>query len=99
MGTTSPAENGLKGAWPALAVVAWEDTRDTVHMWTQIVGKVRLALMPMMQHWWQVTLYVSSRGLATSLMPYGDRGLEMEFDFQRHVLDIRTTDGQDRQVR
>jgi hypothetical protein len=74
------------------------DTRDTVHMWTQVVGKVRLALEPMMNHWWQVPLYVNAHGLTTSLMPYGDRGLEMTFDFDRHVLDIRTTDGASREV-
>ncbi|MFY9615016.1 MAG: DUF5996 family protein [Candidatus Dormiibacterota bacterium] len=86
-------------AWPALPLAAWQDTRDTLHMWTQIVGKVRLALAPRMNHWWHITLYVTSRGLTTSLMPYGGRGLEMEFDFHRHVLDIRTTDGEHREVR
>jgi hypothetical protein len=69
-----------------------------LHMWTQVVGKVRLALEPMMNHWWQVTLYVSARGLTTSIMPAGDRGLEIEFDFVDHVLDLRTTDGARRQV-
>jgi hypothetical protein len=68
-------------------------------MWTQVVGKVRLALEPMRNHWWQVPLYVTSKGLTTSLMPYGDRGMEMEFDFQRHVLGIRTTDGGSHEVR
>src|SRR5262245_6430119 len=87
-------------AWPDLPVSAWQDTRDTLHMWTQVVGKVRLALEPMMNHWWQVPLYVSANGLTTSLMPYGHgRGLEMTFDFQRHVLDIQTTDGDRREVR
>ena len=85
-------------AWPDLPLSAWMDTRDTVHMWTQVVGKVRLALEPMMNHWWQVPLYVNAHGLTTSLMPYGDRGLEMTFDFHRHVLDIRTTDGASREV-
>ena len=59
-------------AWPDLTLSAWEDTRDTLHLWTQIVGKVRLALEPMVNHWWQVALYVSARGLTTSLMPAGD---------------------------
>jgi hypothetical protein len=67
-------------------------------MWTQIVGKVRLALMPMMNHWWQVTLYVSARGLTTGIMPADNRGLEIEFDFVGDVLDLRTTDGQRREV-
>ena len=86
-------------AWPELALAAWEDTRDTLHMWTQVVGKVRLALEPALNHTWQAPLYVSARGLTTSLMPYGGRGVEMEFDFHGQVLDIRTTDGAERQVR
>ncbi len=84
--------------WPDLTLSGWQDTRDTLHMWTQVVGKVRLALEPMINHWWQVTLYVSARGLTTSLMPAGDRGLEIEFDFVDHVLDLRATDGARRQV-
>ena len=97
-GGSAPHEAGHTAGWPALPLVAWEDTRDTLHMWTQIVGKIRLGLMPMINHWWQVPLYVTARGLTTSLMPYGSRGLEMEFDFHRHVLDIRTTHGQSREV-
>ena len=89
----------LGGPWPALPLALWEDTRDTLHMWTQIVGKIRLGLMPMINHWWQVPLYVTARGLSTSLMPYGTRGLEMEFNFHRHVMEIVTTDGQAREVR
>ena len=85
-------------AWPELTLSEWEDTRDTLHMWTQIVGKIRLGLAPMINHWWQVTLYVSARGLTTSLMPTGDRGLEIEFDFVEHVLEFRTTDGARRRV-
>ena len=84
--------------WPDLTLSGWQDTRDTLHMWTQVVGKVRLALEPMINHWWQVTLYVSARGLTTSIMPTGDRGLEIEFDFVDHVLDLRATDGARRQV-
>ncbi len=91
--------NTLGGtAWPELEVARWQATRDTLHLWTQVVGKVRLALMPMVNHWWQVPLYVTARGLTTSLMPAGSRGLEMTFDFDRHLLDIRTTDGGERQV-
>ena len=84
--------------WPELTVASWQPTRDTLHMWTQIVGKVRLALEPMVNHWWQVPLYVSARGLTTSLMHAGDKGLEMEFDFVDHVLLIRTTRGEKRQI-
>lgn len=84
--------------WPELTLTRWEDTRTTFHMWTQIVGKVRLALEPMMNHWWQVPLYVSSRGLTTSLMHAGAIGLEMEFDVVDHRLVLRTTDGRQREV-
>src|SRR5262245_36815545 len=86
------------GAWPALTIEHWADTRDTLHLWTQIVGKVRMALEPMINHWWQVTLYVSARGLTTSLMHVGDRGLELEFDFLAHQLELRTTEGALQQV-
>jgi hypothetical protein len=84
--------------WPELTLSVWEDTRDTVHLWTQVVGKVRLALEPMVNHWWQIPLYVSTRGLTTSLMHAGGRGLEIEFDFIDHVLVLRTTDGEVRWV-
>jgi hypothetical protein len=73
---------------------AWVDTRDTLQLWTQVVGKVRLGLEPMLNHWWQVPLYVSARGLTTSLMHAGGRGLEMEFDFIDHRLQLRSSDGQ-----
>ena len=81
-----------------LAFDDWDATRDTVHLWTQVVGKVRMALEPMLNHWWQVPLYVSARGLTTSLMHSGGRGLEIEFDFVNHVLEIRMTNGDARQV-
>jgi hypothetical protein len=84
--------------WPELTLSAWEDTRDTLHMWTQVVGKVRMALEPMVNHWWQVPLYVSARGLTTSLMHANGRGVEIEFDFLDHQLHLRTSDGQNRQV-
>jgi uncharacterized protein DUF5996 len=86
-------------AWPRLTISQWEDTRDTFHMWSQVVGKVRMALMPMVNHWWQVTLYVSARGLTTSLMHAGPIGVEIEFDFVDHVLAIRTSDGRRRDVK
>src|SRR5690242_6429657 len=79
--------------WPALRVSDWEPTRDTLHMWTQIVGKIRLTESPLLNHWWQVTFYVSPRGLTTSSIPYGNRLFDMEFDFVDHVLAIRTSDG------
>ncbi len=79
-------------SWPALPLASWKDTLATLHMWTQIVGKVRMALTPRTNHWWNVPLYVSARGLTTSLIPYGKSGFEMEFDFLSHQLVVRTTD-------
>ncbi|MBV8832661.1 MAG: hypothetical protein JO108_25960 [Acidobacteriaceae bacterium] len=75
--------------WPSLPLASWSATAATLHMWTQIVGKIRLALSPPVNHWWQVPLYVSARGLSTSVIPYGDRSFEMEFDFLGHNLEIR----------
>ncbi|HEY0799984.1 MAG TPA: DUF5996 family protein, partial [Steroidobacteraceae bacterium] len=80
-------------SWPDLALGKWRDTYATLHMWTQIVGKTRLALAPMENHWWQVALYVTARGLTTSPMPYGDRSVAVEFDFVSHQLLIQTSDG------
>ncbi|HSS10274.1 MAG TPA: DUF5996 family protein, partial [Acidimicrobiales bacterium] len=94
----APVGDAPSRTWPELTLSAWEDSRDTFHMWTQVVGKVRLALEPMVNHWWQVPLYVSARGLTTSLMHAGPTGLEMEFDLVDHVLDARTTDGRSRHV-
>jgi len=79
--------------WPELPVEQWQPTRDTVHLWTQIVGKTRLALAPRLNHWWGSVLYVTARGLTTSLMPYTGGGLEIEFDFIGHELTIATTQG------
>ena len=84
--------------WPSLRVADWTDTRDTLHMWTQIVGKIRLAHEPMLNHWWQVALYVSPRGLTTSSIPDGTRMFDMEFDFCEHLLQIRTSDGGRREI-
>ena len=78
--------------WPSMPLEAWQDTRDTLHMWSQIVGKVRLALAPKTNNWWNVALYVSARGLTTSVIPYGDRVFEIEFDFLEHQLTIKTCD-------
>jgi len=79
--------------WPALPLAAWEDTRATLHMWMQIVGKVRLALTPLVNHWWNVPLYVTARGLTTSRIPYGERAFELRFDFLRHQLCLETSNG------
>ena len=88
-----------EGNWPALPLDAWEPTRATLHMWTQIVGKIRLALSPYQNHWWQVPLYVSARGLTTSAMPCKGYSFEMEFDFIEHVLSIARSDGTRRTLR
>ena len=85
-------------SWPVLPVEQWQPTRDTVHLWTQIVGKTRLALEPPLNHWWNSTLYVNEHGLTTSLMP-GTGGAEIEFDFTRHELTITTTEGAVRRMR
>lgn len=79
--------------WPALRVDEWTDTRDTLHMWTQIVGKLRLARAPMVNHWWQVTFYLSARGLTTSAIPYDHGIFDIEFDFIDHQLHIRSCTG------
>src|SRR5438552_16594156 len=84
--------------WPELALAEWVETRDTLHLWTQVVGKVRLALEPMVNHWWQVPLYVSARGLTTSLMHAPGVDMEIEFDFVDHRLHMRTSTGEARQV-
>jgi hypothetical protein len=80
--------------WPALPLEEWKDTCATLHMWTQIVGKIRLAQTPLVNHWWNVPLYVSARGLTTTAMPYGEIFFEMEFDFIDHKLDITCSHGQ-----
>jgi hypothetical protein len=84
--------------WPPLPLADWEDTYHTLHMWTQIVGKTRLALAPMENHWWQTALYVTSRGLTTSPMPWMDRTVTVDFDFLDHHLYLRTTDGETRRL-
>ncbi|HWY23100.1 MAG TPA: DUF5996 family protein [Candidatus Acidoferrum sp.] len=87
------ASNTNQHSWPALPLEAWQDTYATLHMWTQIVGKVRLALSPRVNHWWEVPLYVNARGLTTSAIPYGDGDFEVQFDFIDHKLIIQTSWG------
>jgi hypothetical protein len=84
--------------WPPLPLDPWRDTLETLHRWTQIVGKIRLKLTPLVNHWWNVPLYVTPRGLTTSVIPYGDRWFDMEFDFLAHVLRLRTSDGAEREI-
>jgi hypothetical protein len=79
--------------WPPLPLAEWRDTCRTLHMWTQVVGKVRLALTPLVNHWWNVPLYVHPRGLTTSLIPYRERAFEVRFDFVRHALLLELASG------
>ena len=83
-----------KNAWPALPFEEWADTAATLHMWTQIVGKIRMQFTPWINHSWHVTLYLTSRGLTTSPIPHGTRTFEMRFDFLDHNLRILTSDDQ-----
>ena len=92
--STSTTTVGAVSAWPALPAEAWADTRQTLHMWTQIVGKTRLALAPMLNHWWQVPLYVTPRGLSTGPMPYAAGSCEVVFDFVGQQLRLHTSNGQ-----
>jgi len=85
--------NDASDPWPPLPFAAWKDTAATLHMWTQIVGKIRLELTPLVNHWWNVPLYVSARGLTTSPMSYEDRITDIEFDFIDHKLRIECSDG------
>ncbi|MCL5669884.1 MAG: DUF5996 family protein, partial [Acidobacteria bacterium] len=79
--------------WPDLPLAEWEDTYHTLHMWTQIVGKVRLGLAPLQNHWWNGALYVNLRGLTTSPIPYKGEAFEIQFDFVDHRLEILTSFG------
>lgn len=85
--------------WPALPLSAWGDTYATLHMWTQIVGKIRMAMSPHVNHWWEVPLYVNARGLTTSAIPYARGVLEIQFDFIEHKLDVATCNGEIRSMR
>jgi hypothetical protein len=92
------ATSASESPWPALPYAAWRDTATTLHLWTQVVGKIRLSRTPWLNHTWHVPLYVTSRGLGTSLIPAGARPFEMEFDFNRHQLEISVAGGERRQV-
>jgi hypothetical protein len=84
-------------AWPELPLAAWRDTCETLHLWTQVVGKIRYARSPWLNHSWHVTLYVTARGLTTSPIPDGMRAFQIDFDFIDHALRISTSDGAERQ--
>jgi hypothetical protein len=80
-------------SWPELPLEAWQDTYVTLHRWMQVVGKIRLALSPMCNHWWQVPLYVAARGLTTSPIPYSAINFQIDFDFIDHQVRIETSKG------
>ncbi|MHB8286689.1 MAG: DUF5996 family protein, partial [Caulobacteraceae bacterium] len=84
--------------WPALPYGRMRATMETLQLWTQVVGKVRLARTPWINHSWHVVFYVTVRGLTTSLIPYGDKALELDFDFIAHALVVRASDGGERRV-
>ena len=79
--------------WPDLPLAAWSETCDTLQLWTQIVGKVRIALTPLVNHWWNATFFVTARGLVAPAMPYRGRTFDVIFDFATHRLVIETSDG------
>jgi hypothetical protein len=83
----------IANGWPSLPLAEWRETYTTLHLWTQVVGKIRLGLAPMTNHWWQVPLYVTSRGLTTSPIPYAARTFAIDFDFIDHHVVIQTSDG------
>lgn len=85
--------NIISPDWPALPFPDWENTKDTVHMWTQIVGKTKMSRTPLVNHWWNVALYATPVGLSTSSIPIGSRSLDIEFDFVSHRLVLRTSEG------
>jgi hypothetical protein len=79
--------------WPPLPLADWQPTRDTLQLWLQIVGKVRMASTPLTNHWWNVPLYVTASGLTTSLIPHGDRAFQVDLDLRVHQLEITVSDG------
>lgn len=89
----APQPRTTRERWPQLPLEAWEPTYQTLHLWTQIIGKTRLVLAPMQNHWWHTALYVSTRGLTTGPMPYDDRMVELELDLVGHELVATTSEG------
>ncbi len=84
--------------WPELPLAAWQKTYDTLHLWTQVIGKIRIARTPLINHWWNSALYLNGRGLTTSPIPYDDRAFEIAFDFVDHRLTIDTSWGTRRTI-
>jgi len=96
--TVTNVSEADRNAWPALPYFAWRETYATLHLWTQIVGKIRLSLTPWLNHSWHVPLYVTTRGLSTSPIPYDARAFQIDFDFIDHTLRITSSDGGQRQM-
>src|ERR1700683_1320167 len=90
----SQGDQSSPSDWPNLPLSDWADTCATLHLWTQVVGKIRLAHAPMVNHWWQVPLYVTCRGLTPSPIPYGGRSFQIDFDFIDHRLMLQTSKGE-----
>ena len=97
---SAPGGGGVSAlpVWPNLPYAEWKETYATLHMWTQVVGKIRLTLTPLANHWWNAALYVTPRGLTTSTIPYGSRTFELTFDFINHALVLQTSEGMTRYV-
>jgi hypothetical protein len=97
--TTSSPTAGGAGVWPPLPYDEWKDTLDTLHMWMQIVGKVKLELVPYLNEWWQIGFTMTARGMTTSTIPHGSRVFQIDFDVLDHRLDIHVADGGSRSIR
>jgi hypothetical protein len=97
-GDTMQLQASALELWPSLPWEEWKDTATTLHMWTQMVGKTRLALTPLLNHWWNVPLYVTTRGLSTSSIPYQGYRFDLEFDFLDHRLKARLSSGESRSI-
>ncbi len=91
--TPPQPDSSPSDVWPDLPLEAWQETYATLRLWTQVVGKIKLALAPMRNHWWQIAFHVTARGLTTSLIPYGERTFQIDFDFLDHELRIETGEG------
>jgi hypothetical protein len=94
----SPGPGATPELWPPLPLDEWRDTYATLHMMTQVVGKIRLACAPMVNHWWQTTLHVTARGLTTAAMPHGPLTFQIDFDLVDHALRVRVSDGKERSI-
>jgi hypothetical protein len=99
MNGQSAGQQGENPRWPALPLGEWRETLDTLHMWLQIVGKIKLELVPFQNQWWHIGLHPTPLGLRTGIIPYQDRNLEMEFDFLNHQLSIREDTGRSEMIK